>query len=345
MACSVCTLAAAVATGPNLTSWFLGAQLSMFNQYNRADLSNAFPVSYVVLLYLSADLLGFALGGFACRFLVWPGDLIWPEQLQTGATLTALHGVRRGIWSRRKVFWIVMIVTFVVETVPRFVSEAMQAFAWPTWIAPFNYAVNLMFGGQSGMGLGFFTFDWITVIAALGSPLCVPWYGILNVFGGFLVAACLIPVILIFTNSNMAAHLPYREPAYSGGSLSWVLANNTVPEAAVNASLPLPQGLDVQPDAVFAHGNPTTGHMTALLTSSTAWAYAACTALLVHTALYHWHGIRHSWALPSPAQSLDPHTKQMGRYKQVPSCWHGALLLIALALAIPMVHWVLRVAT
>lgn len=330
-------MVAAVATGPNLTTWFLGSMLSAFAGHNTSHaFENSFPDGFVLLAYLSTPMVGFALGGLASRFLVWPGKLIWPEQLQTAAMLTSLHGVRRGNWSRRKVFWIVAIVALVYEWIPQLIYRPLATFSWPTWLAPESYGINLVFGGTSGMGLSFLALDWITVIAALGSPLYVPWHAILNVFCGFLGAAVLVPIVLIFSNSNMAAYLPYSQPVYAGNTFSWVMVN--ISSGGVKADKPLPQGLAIDPDTILADGNSTTGRMTALLTSSTAWAYAACTALLVHTSLFHSKEIKRWWQLPSPSHSTDPHTRLLGIYKQVPMWWHWVLLAVSLIFALPMVH-------
>lgn len=47
--------------------------------------------------------------------------------------------------------------------------------------------------------MGLFSFDW-SQIAYIASPLVVPWWAQLNIFGGFFVAFWIIAPIMYYTN-------------------------------------------------------------------------------------------------------------------------------------------------
>lgn len=65
-----------------------------------------------------------------------------------------------------------------------------------------NVVVNQLFGVASGLGMGLFSFDW-SQIAFVASPLIVPWWAQLNIFGGFFVAFWIIAPIMYYTNVSL----------------------------------------------------------------------------------------------------------------------------------------------
>lgn len=135
------------------------------------------PIGYQLLLTLSSQMIGYAYAGIARQFLVWPSSMIWPSALVSCALLNTLNRT----WSkketkhisREKFFLFVAVGSILWYFVPGFLFTGLSVFSWVCWIAPENQTVNTLFGYQSGLGLGFLTFDW-SMISWLGSPLVSP---------------------------------------------------------------------------------------------------------------------------------------------------------------------------
>lgn len=132
---------------------------------------------YQIMLMLSTQLMGFSFGGLLRRFIVWPASMIWPGALVNSALFNTLHRnygqVESRHMSREKFFCIVLVGSTVYYWLPGYLFTALSIFNWMCWLAPNNAVVNQLFGVESGLGMGIFTFDW-AMISAIGSPLAVP---------------------------------------------------------------------------------------------------------------------------------------------------------------------------
>lgn len=67
-----------------------------------------------------------------------------------------------------------------------------------------NPVVNQLFGVSSGLGMSLVTFDW-SQIAFIVSPLLVPWWGIVNIFLGFVALYWIIAPALYYSNVSVGA--------------------------------------------------------------------------------------------------------------------------------------------
>jgi OPT oligopeptide transporter protein len=68
-------------------------------------------------------------------------------------------------------------------------------FSWVCWITPNNVVVNQLFGVYSGLGMGVITFDW-SQISWIGSPLMIPWWAEVQIFGGMLIRPAFIVLVV-----------------------------------------------------------------------------------------------------------------------------------------------------
>ena len=134
------------------------------------------PLGYQILLAISSQVVGFALGGILRQFVVWPASMIWPGALVNAALFNTFHNrhskTDRHI-SRERFFFIVLACAFAWYWVPGFLFTGLSMFNWICWIAPNNLVVNALFGTASGLGMSILTFDW-SMIAFFGSPLVTP---------------------------------------------------------------------------------------------------------------------------------------------------------------------------
>jgi hypothetical protein len=133
-------------------------------------------VAYNALLLISTEMIGYGLAGIYRRWLVYPSDMIWPEQLQTCAFLSTLHKNQNppaGRWtiSRYRLFVYSLLAIFLWSFVPTLIPFlAKPDFASIIW--PKSKIVSNIFGYNFGFALLPFTFDYQVVVAFLGSSSC-----------------------------------------------------------------------------------------------------------------------------------------------------------------------------
>ena len=137
--------------------------------------------AYQYCIALSMQCMGYGLAGIARSCLVFPDYCIWPHNLATINLNRSLHEKRSGmqfrflgiVFSRYRYFLVLTGLYFVWHLYilpiarlssrigPGFLFEALENFNWPTWIAPENKVVALIFGGADGFGLNPFpTWSW-----------------------------------------------------------------------------------------------------------------------------------------------------------------------------------------
>lgn len=135
------------------------------------------PMSYQILLSLSSQIYGFALGGMLRSFVVWPASAIWPGALVNAALFNTLHknyGKREGShFTREKFFCVALGCSFLWYWMPGYLWTGLSMFSWICWISPNNTVVNSLFGTATGLGMSVVTFDW-AMISFIGSPLVTP---------------------------------------------------------------------------------------------------------------------------------------------------------------------------
>lgn len=139
--------------------------------------NQAIPYGYQILLCIGTQVMGFSLGGLLRQFVVWPSSMVWPGALVNAALFNTLHksyGKReRGHMSRERFFLLAFVGSAVYYWLPGYLFTALSVFNWVCWIAPNNVPVNVLFGTNTGLGMGIFTFDW-AMIGYIGSPLVTP---------------------------------------------------------------------------------------------------------------------------------------------------------------------------
>ncbi|KAE8155123.1 OPT oligopeptide transporter protein-domain-containing protein [Aspergillus avenaceus] len=173
---------------------------------------------FQILITLATFFVGLALAGLFRSIIVLPYELVWPGLLGTTALTSTLHDKKetdaRAIdttWkiSRYGFFSLVFCISFCWYWFPDFIFPALSYFTFPCWIAPKNKVVNQLFGMKSGMGLLPLTFDW-SQISYVGSPLIVPSWAIMNVFGALVFWIWIVAVACYYRNVWYTGHLPFQ---------------------------------------------------------------------------------------------------------------------------------------
>ncbi|KZT27098.1 oligopeptide transporter [Neolentinus lepideus HHB14362 ss-1] len=278
-----------------------------------------------LVFVLATQLTGFGLAGLCRRFLVWPASMVWPQNLVACTLLNTLHAEDdegSGGISRYRFFMYILAGAFLFFFLPGFLFTGLSVFSWLCWILPNNVPVNQLFGVYTGLGMSVVTFDW-SQITWIGSPLVIPWWAEVHIFGGFVLFFWILTPILYYTNTWKLAYFPIsaNEPYDQYGNeynVSRVLqADDNFNLTAYEEYSPLYL--------------PATYAVTYLL------AFALTTCVIVHTILYHGRSLLNG-IKRIRIEKDDIHAKLMRNYPEVPDWWYMTAFVLFFSLAIVAVE-------
>ncbi|KAI0762717.1 OPT oligopeptide transporter [Fomes fomentarius] len=279
-------------------------------------------IGYQLLLTLSSQMIGYSWAGLVRHVLTWPSSMIWPSALVSCALLNTLNrnwGKKETKHiSREKFFLIVAVASSLWYFVPGFLFTGLSVFSWVCWIAPQNQTVNTLFGYNTGLGLGFLTFDW-SMISWLGSPLVSPWWTEVNVFLAFVVMYWIIAPIMYFKNFLFTGYFPIS----SAGAFD-------------RTGAPYDISAVITPDGFFdeeKYKAYSPLYMSATLMLAYGTQFAVITAVVVHTFLWYRNDIMRQFRR-SLRDEKDIHARLMAAYPEVPMWWYAILFVIAFVFGI-----------
>lgn len=286
-----------------------------------------FGVGFNLTLTLATQMTGLGFAGLVRRFLVWPASMVWPSNLVNCTLLNTLHAGEdvdpRGGITRFRFLMYVTAGTFAWTFLPAFLFQALSFFSWACWIAPNNLVVNQLFGTVSGLGMGIITFDW-QQISWISSPLMVPWWAQIHVFGGFVLFYWFILPILYYTNTWFLGYMPM------GGMTSYDRFGSPYNISMIFNTTTLSFDLK-QYNEYSALYLPGPYAIVYLL------AFAVSSCLLVHTILYHGKAIING-VKRIKIEEDDIHAKLMRVYPEVPEGWYYSLAVTFFIVAIVAVE-------
>jgi OPT family oligopeptide transporter len=154
------------------------------------------------------------------------------------------NDIKKNLWQRfvsnqLAFFLIIMVIQFIYCWFPYFIMPVLGAFSSMCMIKPTNYLLSQL-TGSNGLGIGSFTFSWFSLTWALGIPLVVPRWAVVNIAVGFVLATWVITPIIYFANVWNTYNRPIAE--VTGSTSNWS-ALGLVSTAAAFANL----------SAVFVH--------------------------------------------------------------------------------------------
>ncbi|CAG8941383.1 unnamed protein product [Penicillium salamii] len=118
-----------------------------------------------------ASLLGFAFAAMVRPLLIDDPEFIFPLSLQQVALYRSMDGRTKGDQQRArdqmKVFWIVVLGTFIWQFLPEFLFPFVASLAPLCWFASRNHNVNFIGAGRGGMGLLNITLDWSNITSTV----------------------------------------------------------------------------------------------------------------------------------------------------------------------------------
>ncbi|KAK6341576.1 hypothetical protein TWF696_008647 [Orbilia brochopaga] len=244
------------------------------------------PLLYQILLTLSTQFLGYTFAGITRQWLVYPSSMVWPVTLQSTAMFTTLHDRSdddehvRGWenWGRWKFFMTVLGGSVIWYFFPGFIMPVLSYFNIGTWAKPDSVVLANLFGVSSGLGLIPITFDWAQ-ISYIGSPIITPFWAAANVLIGLIAVMWILAPILYYANVFYSSYMPI---------LSSSVYDNTGGLYDVRRVLTPQFTFD---ESGYKHYSKVFLPITYVL--SYALRFAAMTALVTHTAI--WHG-KDIWA-------------------------------------------------
>ncbi|CAF1178578.1 unnamed protein product [Rotaria sordida] len=264
--------------------------------------------AYYFFFVLSIQFLGFGLAGILRRFLVWPCEVIWPQNLPLIAVLRTFHdrqstiteksygnranSLKERLINNRLLFFIVIsILSFVYEWFPLYIMPILAYFSWMCWISPKNNALAQLTAVRGiAIAGGGLTLDWYEVTRYLGSPLILPGWALINIGFGFVLIVWFIVPIVYGTNIRDFTTLPI------GGQVST--------------------------------------DFTALSLVTAFISFASITAVFVHTLLYHGIDIWQQFRTKTlENMGNDMHARMISLYKTVPDWCYLELFSLALIVA------------
>ncbi|GAV99171.1 oligopeptide transporter [Lentinula edodes] len=242
--------------------------------------------------------------------------------LPTLSNLTALSSTqkrrtRRPI-TRYRFFLYITLFNFIFFFLPGFLFTALSIFSFICWAVPENVVVNQLFGVYSGMGMSVVTADW-TQISWIGSPLMVPWWAQVHIFGGFVAFFWVLTPILYYTNSWDLSYFPISDnQPYDRFGLPYNITRVLTKD-------------DIFNQTAYAEYSPL--YLPATYAVCYLIAFALSTCVITHTLLYHGKALL-AGVKRIRVESDDIHAKLMRSYPEVPEWWYLLSIVTFFSLAI-----------
>jgi OPT family oligopeptide transporter len=240
--------------------------------------------------------------------LVWPSEVIWPQNLPLIAVLRTLHerqsSITEALYGSKKLSWkqtlmnnrllffvLIASLSFIYEWLPLYMMPILAYFSWMCWISPSNDPLAQLTAVRGlAIGGGGLTLEWYQVTNYLGSPLILPGWALINIAFGF--------VLII-----------------------WLI-------------VPIVYGTNIRQFTTFPIGGVVSTGFTALSLVTAFTSFASITAVFVHTLLFHSVDIWQQFRTKTLGNmGNDMHARMISLYKIVPDWWYLELFAMALIVA------------
>ncbi|KAI9019174.1 OPT family small oligopeptide transporter [Phycomyces nitens] len=298
----------------------LGAQQLYYNAYPSA--------AGGIFLILAIQLIGYGIAGQLRPFLVYPSIMIWPLSIPTISFIKTFNTPGSDNRTLMKFFFYIFGGIFVWEIFPQYIFPLLGGISIVCLAKRDSPWVQNLFGGlgtNEGLGIGSISFDWAGL--SMLSPLVLPLYVQLNLYGGILIAWILAPLVYYYNLWD----------AQSFGFLSNGLYQLD-PETKV--AVPYPQELildeynNINETALAEIGRP---HFSTMYAISYIFINLGVTAMISHVALFYGSDIKRiamSIIRRKESREDDIHNRLMAAYKEVPVWWYYIIFVCGIGLNI-----------
>lgn len=267
--------------------------------------------------------------------------------------LEALHGDKKSVQKKLRVFYIGFIVLFCYEVLPIYIMPVLVGVSAFCLANQDSLLFTNVFGGSNGnegLGVLSWSFDWQYI--ANPSPLWYPLQTLVNNFVGY----CLC--VLVFLTAYYGNVWDAKKFPFLSQSLFSDASNGTSFPIYDQKAI-LDDNLRVDPELVAKQGLPYFTTTFALYILATN---LSITATFSHLLLWNYDDLKGAWqnitlgsmfgclnpanwkfwktkeTNPADDKETDPHYRLMLAYKDTPNWWYGAILVISLAIGMIMIY-------
>ncbi|KZO97758.1 OPT superfamily oligopeptide transporter [Calocera viscosa TUFC12733] len=306
--------------------------------------------SSIFLLFCS-QLMGYGMAGVMRSILLYPTRMLYPGVLPLISMFDAFYGTNKHeIRPKLKLFYIAFFAIFFWELLPEWMFGLLTGFSIFCLANPNSSTFTILFGGTNGnegLGMLSFCFDWQYISGGV-SPLAIPLQAQFSNFLGYILCLAVFCGVW-FGNIWQAQSFPFL-------SQTLFFENSTqYDQLAI-----LNDNFEVDYDKLAEVGLPwyASTWVVQLLTTNLGMA-----ATFTHLLLWNWadlasawswatpSGIRRIWAtlnwrfwqddgereIPDSAD-LDPHYKEMLKYKDAPSWWYLVTWVLSAVVALVVIY-------
>lgn len=302
-----------------------------------------------IFMLFSSQCIGYGFLTVMRRAFVYPTKFLWPGALPLATTFQSMHLQKDLAKKRLRVFWYATLAIAIWELVPQYMMPTTVGISIFCLANPNSEVFTYLFGGANGNeGMGFLSWcmDWTYITAA---PFFLPLNTQVNQLIGY-IGCVVLTVAAYYGNVWNSKNFPFLAQALFAANGS-----------EYDQTKIMGKNNEVDPQLLKDYGVPwyATSQALSLLVFN-----MGITAAVVHMLLWHWDDIKFISEPVKPAnlkQSLrdlahprewnfwsrdpdrydsypgtegDPHFSAMKAYKDAPSWWYNALLIISLVIGL-----------
>ncbi|KAI0317705.1 OPT oligopeptide transporter protein-domain-containing protein [Amylostereum chailletii] len=304
-----------------------------------------------IFMLFSSQFLGYGIGGLMRPILLYPSKMLYPGILPLTSMLDAFF--KHGADNRKKLrlFYIVFGVIFIWEIFPEWMFPLLTGFSIFCLANPKSQNFTRIFGGSNGNeGLGLFSicFDW-QYIGGSYNPFAIPLKAQFSNLIGYVLCMAVF-VAVYYKNIWDAKNFPFLSQTlfYENGTLynQTLILNENL---EVDKTLLAEQGLPFYSATWVTQLLSTNLGMAATFTHlllwnfsdmSGAWSWATPSNILRLWSRFDWRFWRDEGLRDAPAEGedIDPHYREMLKYKDAPNSWYIIVLLASIVTALVLIY-------
>ncbi|OHF00492.1 OPT oligopeptide transporter [Colletotrichum orchidophilum] len=148
-----------------------------------------------------ASLLGFSFAAMVRKILIDDPEFIFPLSLQQVTLYRSMQGkteLHKSVSRKQmKVFWWILLGTFVWQFLPEYLFPFVAALAPLCWFASRNHTVNFLGAGRGGIGLLNITLNWSNITSTV---ITYPYSVQVTIFVGFVITTWILIPVAYFGN-------------------------------------------------------------------------------------------------------------------------------------------------
>jgi OPT family small oligopeptide transporter len=304
-----------------------------------------------IFLLFSSQLLGYGIGGLLRNVLLYPSKMLYPGILPLVSMFDALFRDTDGVQKKLRLFWLAFFAIFIWELFPEWIFPLLTGFSVFCIANQKSPDFTRIFGGSNGnegLGLLSICFDWQYISGGV-NPMAIPLRAQFSNFIGYIF--CMVVFAAVYYNNIWESKsFPFlsQELFYANGSVYNQLAilND---KFEVDPTLLAEQGLPFYAGTWIVYLLTTNLGMGATFAHlliwnrddmKKAWDWMTPAGIKNIYATFNWKFWQDSGVRDDIVddESLDPHYRQMLKYRDAPNSWYAVTLIISIVVALVIIY-------